>query len=372
MPNYFVPEITGLPRRENGKQQRRRIVVVAIPDVIPLEIIGPVDAFNEANVFLEHAGRKDIGYDIEVVGLHKGTVYENHGFKLVVERSYADVRGKIDTLMVQAVDADECSLRDRRFISWIRRQAPRVRRLASVCAGTYILAETGLLNGRRATTHWCAADDFRSRYPDVSLDTDPIYIQDGNIYTSAGVTSGIDLTLAMIEEDYGRDLALKVAQGLVLFLRRPGNQAQFSVQMKTGFPEETRIGEVQSYVSENLDRDLRVEQLAKRAGMSPRNFARVFKEQVGLSPGQFVEQSRLEIARQLLESSALTIAQVADKCGYGTVDGMRLGFDRQLGVSPREYRSRFSSARRTDEYETGNRSPVRKMSPGNRRKVGRP
>lgn len=357
MPNYFMPEVNGLPRRRSGRSCRRKIVVVAIPDVLPLEIIGPVDAFTEANAMLEHIGREDLGYDIEVVGFHKGTVYEKHGFRLVVEKSYDEIRGKIDTLMVQAVDGEECSLRDRGFLAWIRRQAPRVRRLASVCAGTYILAETGLLNGRRATTHWCAADDFQARYPEVALDTDPIYIKDGNIYTSAGVTSGIDLTLAMIEEDYGQDLALKVAQGLVLFLRRPGNQAQFSTHMKGRFPEETRIREVQGYIADNLGKDLRVERLAERAGMSPRNFARVFAAEVGLAPGKFVEESRLELARHCLERTELTISQVADHCGYGTTDAMRLAFDRRLGVSPREYRSRFATASRSEASEKPGASP---------------
>jgi transcriptional regulator GlxA family with amidase domain len=217
--------------------------------------------------------------------------------------------------------------------------------VVSICTGSFILAEAGVLDGRRATTHWCACADFRRRYPPVRLEPDPIYVRDGRVHTSAGATSGMDLAIALVEEDYGTEFARRVAQGLVMFLRRPGSQAQFSVQVATELPEPGGVREVQSYIFDHLDADLRVEVLAERFHMSPRNFTRVFTRQVGVAPGRYVEQCRLERARGYVEETDEPLSEIASRCGYATPDGLRLAFERNLGVTPRAYRARFSSTR---------------------------
>ena len=220
----------------------------------------------------------------------------------------------------------------------------KTRRLATACIGTYVLAEAGLLDGRRATTHWSACNDFQRRYPDVKLDPQPIFVKDGKFYSSAGVTSILDLMLSLVEEDYGSELALRVAQSMVMFLRRPANQSQFSTQLNGSAADDAKIRSVMAYVAEYPDRDLSVEALAEIAKMSPRNFTRVFAREVGVTPGKFVEQTRLESARCRLEQSKLPISQVARQCGYSTADGMRVAFDRNLGVGPSEYRRRFTTS----------------------------
>lgn len=345
MPDFVIPPVTSLPIGLKAHERRRRIVIVVIPGAWPAEFIGPMEFFNEANLMLEQSDRTDLGYDVEIVTTRPGVVYTQNGLSIMVDRPYKEIRGPVDTLIFQPIDhMGEC-LKDRKFIQWVSRMSGRVRRIATVCVGTYILAEAGVLDGKRATTHWSASQDFRDHYPNVTLDPEPIYIKDGHVYTSAGATSGLDLTLALIEEDFGKELALRVAQGMVMFLKRPGSQAQFSVQMSSQFPEESKIQGVQSYITEHLDGDLGVEALADHAGMSPRNFARVFAREVGMPPGRFVEQARLERARQCLEQSEAPITQVARRCGYSTPEGMRHAFDRHLGVGPREYRRRFYSSK---------------------------
>lgn len=344
MPDYLIPSQVDLPAKRTGKTQTKRVVIVTNLGANSLEYFGPLQVFAEAAFFLNKWGRSDLGYDVEIVSTEPGTVYSLKGLSIIADTPYHSLRGPVDTLIFQAVDEKERCLRDKRFMSWVARMSSRVRRVVSVCAGAFILAEAGILDGRRATTHWVGCDEFRRRYPKVLLDPEPIYIKDGHVYTSAGSTAGLDLTLALVEEDYGQEFARRIAQGLVMYLKRPGNQAQFSVHISARFPKESRIRDLQIYVSENLDGDLSVETLAEQAGMSPRNFARVFTQQVGLSPGRFVEQSRLERARQWLEESSLPIAHVARRCGYRSPDGLRLAFDRHLGVSPREYRQRFTSS----------------------------
>lgn len=344
MPIYSLPAVSGLPPKRAGRSQRKRVAVVTHKGSNTLEFIGPIYVLQEANLFLEYTGRTDIGYDIEVVTTDSGPVFEVDGLTMVADRPYNTLKGRVDTLMFQAVDQAEDALKDREFISWLANMSGRTRRMVSICVGTYFLAEAGLLEGKRATTHWAACPDFKRRYPNIRLEPSPIFVKDGDVYTSAGATAGMDLTLALVEEDYGRDLARRVAQGLVMYLRRPGNQAQFSVFTENKFPKEDRIRAIQSFIQERPDEDLSVEALALRACMSPRNFSRVFSDQVGVSPGKFVELSRLEQARYFLQESDLTLTEVARKCGYETADGLRLAFNRHLDVSPREYRNRFTSA----------------------------
>jgi len=296
-------------------------------------------------LFLEYSGRADLAYEIEVVTTAAGDLYNQKGFSISASIPYHRVRGHVDTLLFQAADENDECLRDERFIEWVAKMSNRVRRIVSVCTGSFILAQAGVLDGRRATTHWCACNDFRRRYPRVTLDPDSIYVKDGHVYTSAGATSGMDLAIALVEEDFGTELARRVAQGLVMFLRRPGNQAQFSVQVNTERPGAEQSSEVETYIFDHLDADLRVEALAERFNMSPRNFTRVFTRQVGVAPGRYVEQCRLERARQYLEETGESLSEISARCGYATADGLRLAFDRNLGIAPRAYRKSFSSAR---------------------------
>lgn len=343
MPEFSLPKIKTLSSIPKSRG-RRRVVFVTMPNGDPFDLIGPLTVLHDADWQLGNSGRPDLGYDIEVVTNKPGTVYQVNGFRMVVDKPCYEVRGDIDTIVFQAVDYEEHCLKDRRFIEWVRRIAPRTRRLVTACLGTYVLAEAGLLDGRRATTHWSACDDFHSRYPNVELDPEPIFIKDGKFYSSAGVTSILDLMLALVEEDYGSELALRVAQSMVMFLRRPANQAQFSTQLNGSMVDDMKIRTVMAYVAEHPDRDLGIETLAEMAKMSPRNFTRVFAREAGVTPGKFVEQSRLESARGRLEQSKMPINQVASQCGYSTADGMRVAFDRNLGVGPSEYRRRFTTS----------------------------
>lgn len=335
-----VDSLSALPR-EHGK---RRFVLVTVPGGDPFDIIGPLTVLREANFFLELSGRADLSYEYEVVSNQPGAVFEAEGLRMLVDKACYEVRGDVDTVVFQAMDSEGNCLRDERFLGWVRRISKRARRMATACVGTYVLAEAGLLDGRRATTHWGACTDFRRRYPGVFLDGDPIYVKDGNMYTSAGITSILDLMVALVEEDFGSELALRVSQGLVMFLRRPASQSQFSVPLTALGTDDSRIRSVVSYITEHPGADLTVERLGELAAMSPRNFARVFSREMGMTPGKFVEMSRLETARRYLEQSTMPLGEIAGECGYGTTDGMRLAFDRNLGVTPREYRTRFASS----------------------------
>jgi transcriptional regulator GlxA family with amidase domain len=342
MLEFTVPKIHSLSSIPQSTG-RRRVVFVTMPNGDPFDLIGPMTVLHDADWQLANSGRPDLGYDVEVVTNEPGTIYQVNGCRMVVDKSCYEVRGDVDTIVFQAVDYEGKCLEDKRFIDWVRKIAPRTRRLATACVGTYVLAEAGLLDGRRATTHWSACDNFQGRYPDVKLDSQPIFIKDGKFYSSAGVTSILDLMLALVEEDYGSELALRVAQSMVMFLRRPASQSQFSTQLNGCSADDQNIRDVMAYVAEFPDRDLSVEALAEIAAMSPRNFTRVFTREVGVTPGKFVEQSRLEAARRRLEQSKLSIGLVASQCGYRTADGMRVAFDRNLGVGPSEYRRRFTT-----------------------------
>jgi len=342
MPDYRIPIVEGLPAP--GQARRRRIVLVTNPRAKSLEYMGPLQVFDEARIFLEYAGRPDLVYEIEVVSTAEGPVYERKGFSIEAPTPYHRLRGHVDTLILQGTDEHDVCLGDSRFIAWVARMSTRVRRIVSICTGSFILAEAGLLDGRRASTHWCAFDDFRRRYPKVTLDPDAIYVKDGHVYSSAGATSGMDLAIALIEEDYGSEFARRVAQGLVMFLRRPGSQSQFSVQVATEVPKDDLVEEMKSYIFDHLDADLRIEALAERFKMSPRTFIRTFTRALGASPGRYVEQCRLERARRYLEETPGGVAEIAARCGYSTSNGLRLAFERNLGVTPRDYRKRFASA----------------------------
>ncbi|WP_435929850.1 GlxA family transcriptional regulator [Dryocola sp. BD613] len=228
-------------------------------------------------------------------------------------------------------------------VEWIRRAAPNIRRIVSVCGGALLLAKAGLLDGRRATTHWRLLEEMQEAFPEVHVEKGPIYIQDGNVWTSAGVSSGFDLTLALVEDDHGFTLARDVAQDLVMFLRRPGGQSQFSRFLLTQAHTPGPIRDLQSWILENLSGDLSVEALAERVAMSPRNFTRVFTRETGTSPARYVEEVRLDVARQHLEQSSDKLEQIAAATGFGNALNLRRVFERNLQLTPSDYRERFSA-----------------------------
>ena len=227
------------------------------------------------------------------------------------------------------------------LVEWVRRTGSAAKRVTSVCTGSFVLAEAWLLDGRRATTHWAACGVFAQRFPAVELDPEPIFVRDGAVLTSAGVTSGIDLALALVEDDHGRDTALTIARHLVMFLRRPANQTQFSEQLSAQLAQREPIRDVQRWVADNPGDDLSVDALARRANLSVRQFARAFTAEVGVPPGRYVDRVRLETARRLLEDTGDGVEEIARRCGYGTPESMRRAFLRGVGVGPAEYRRRF-------------------------------
>ena len=314
----------------------RRIVVVAFDALQSLDAVGPVQVFSTTN---RHLGRAE--YSLELVTVRGATVTATNGLALAVDHRISAVRGALDTLLVAGGEGTRTAVDDTVLIDGIRRLAARARRVASVCTGAFLLAEAGLLDGRRATTHWSMCDGLARRYPAVTVDPDPIYVRDDNVYTSAGVTAGMDLALALVEDDLGRDVALAVARRLVLFLRRPGSQSQFSAQLAAQVAHRDSLRDVQQWIADHPDGDLSVATMAARCGMSERNFARCFKEEIGVTPGRYVEAARVEVARRLLEETDESIAHIATRCGFGTAETMRRVFLRALHLGPTEYRRRF-------------------------------
>jgi len=322
-----------------NRQRAVRIVVLAVPPAEELDIVGPWDVFGSVNSALREQGPV---YNMELVtaGRHR-TFRGDSGLTLSAKYRYTEVRGEIDTLVVVGGTGATTS-RDRTVASWIHKAASRARRVASICTGAFLLAEAGLLDGRRATTHWMFTKEFAARYPKVQVDPDPIFIRDGNVYTSAGVTAGMDLALALVEEDLGSAMALRIARSLVLFLRRPGGQAQFSIALSAQASDFKPLRELQIWMAENLGQDLSVGVLASRVAMSERNFARVFARELGTTPAQYVEQLRLEAARRELELTDKSLEQIALASGFRSAEVLRRAFMRHCGTPPGLYRDHFS------------------------------
>jgi transcriptional regulator GlxA family with amidase domain len=335
-----TPKSAGGSGRDAAAQ--RRVAVVGFPDAQMLDIVGPLEVFARSGRWLrDHGRRADDAYAVEILAAAAGPFAASSGLQLVAARAFAEVRGGIDTLLVAGGVGVAQAVRDRALLRWLERMAPRVRRLGSVCTGTFVLAEAGLLDGRRVTTHWRACTRLARLYPALQVDPDPIFVRDGDVWTSAGVTAGMDLALALVEDDHGRDVALAVARELVLFLRRPGGQSQFSAQLAVQSADREPLRELQAWIPEHLDADLSVPALARRAAMSPRNFARVFTREVGRTPARFVEALRVEAARRRLEECGDGVDAIASQCGFGTAESMRRAFLRTLRVPPSDYRDRF-------------------------------
>jgi transcriptional regulator GlxA family with amidase domain len=260
---------------------------------------------------------------------------------LVPDLPLSACRFPIDTLIVAGGTGTRRAEEGDKLVEWLKGAAKRSRRVTSVCTGAFLLAKAGLLDGRRATTHWASCADLAERYPEVTVEPDPIFVRDGNVATSAGVTAGMDLALALVEEDLGRETALEAARWLVLFLKRPGGQAQFSAQLAAQTADRAPLRELQAWIPDHLDEDLSVPALARRTAMSERNFARAFRRETGMTPAAYVEAARVESARIALEAGDLPVETVARHAGFGTVETMRRAFRRRVGVSPVDYRSRF-------------------------------
>lgn len=318
--------------------------MLAYPGIQVLDAVGPLEIFNVATEVLRSRDPQAGGYQTQIVAAQAGEIATSGGIRLVADRTFGSLRGPVDTLLVPGGSGSRRVVGDRELIAWIRRMSERARRVASVCTGTLLLAEAGLLDGQKATTHWAFAAELARRYPNVDVDPDPVFLKNDNVYTSAGVTSGMDLALALVEEDFGRDIALLVARMVVLFLRRPGGQSQFSAQLASQIADREPIRELQDWVVDHLAENLSVETLAARSGMSPRNFSRVFAREVGMTPARYVELTRVEAARRRLEDSRAGVDEVAADCGFGSAETMRRAFLRHVRVAPAQYRSRFQAA----------------------------
>ncbi|MGW0794523.1 GlxA family transcriptional regulator [Streptomyces sp. NPDC002692] len=310
----------------------RTVLVVLFDGVQSLDVTGPAEVFSGAGTWRAGA------YRVRTASLDGVAVRTSSGLTLVPDGTLAEAPAA-HTLLVPGGPGTRQP--DPRLTDWLRTHGPRADRLVSVCTGALLLARAGLLDGRRATTHWAYCDRLARDHPAVRVDPDPIYVRDGRVSTSAGVTSGIDLALALVEEDLGREAALVVARHLVVFLRRPGNQAQFSAQLAAQTARREPLREVQQWITEHPGEDLSVESLAARARLSPRHFARAFRSETGVTPGWYVDRVRLEHARRLLEDTADGVTEISRACGYGTPEAMRRAFLRALGAAPAEYRRRF-------------------------------
>jgi transcriptional regulator GlxA family with amidase domain len=319
----------------------RQIAILIYPGVQSLDITGPLEVFAGAQTLIEASGRAERGYEVLLLSRDGLPLRTSSGLEIVPDGDFDRAPARLDTLIVAGGYGSREASADTATIEWIERASSRARRTASVCTGAFLLAAAGLLDGRRATTHWAAAAELARLHPTVRVDPDPIFLRDGDVWTSAGVTAGMDLALALVEEDLDRELALTIARHLVLFLRRPGNQAQFSATLAAQEPIRESLRDTRRHIVENLAGDLSVEALAQHAHMSPRHFARSFSAETGVTPARYVESVRLEAARRSLEDSAQPVAAVASACGFGTPETLRRSFLRALGVGPAEYRRRF-------------------------------
>lgn len=325
----------------------RTIVFLAAPSTQILDVAGPFQVFvRAADLFVHDYPSRKRPYNVLLASTtRRRPVTTNCGLLVTGTETYRSLRGPIDTLLVAGGTGIETAGQDEELLAWLRTAAQRVRRIGSVCTGAFLLAAAGLLDGKRATTHWKWAADLAKRSKLTSVDPDPIYIRDGNTYTTAGVTAGMDLALALVEEDLGSPMALRVARELVLYLRRAGGQSQFSTPLSLQASDRRQIEEVRLWALEHLEEDLTVEKLAAKAGMSPRNFARVFLQDTGTTPARFVEGLRVDAARRRLEESRDKLDKIAADCGFGSITTLRRSFLRVLRVPPADYRSRFTGLR---------------------------
>lgn len=322
----------------------RKVVLVVYDGVQSLDVSGPYEVFAAASRIAMLDATVDVApYLLEVVGESEGFVQTDSGLRLGVDRGWRGLRGAVDTLLVAGGDP-RAAMQNAPLLEWLGRMQGRTRRIGSVCSGTFVLAEAGLLEGRRVATHWRAAEMFRQSYPEVELDADALFVRDRELATSAGVTAGIDMALALVEEDLGSEIALAVARELVVFLKRSGGQSQFSALLAAQGGAESPLGDLAEWIALHPDADLSVEALASKVAMSPRNFARVFLKETGTTPAKFVEKARVDAVRRGLARRDLPLESIARDCGFSNGEHMRRTFQRHLGVAPSDYRRSFEAA----------------------------
>ncbi|QNN58618.1 GlxA family transcriptional regulator [Diaphorobacter ruginosibacter] len=323
-----------------------RVDLVVYPGFKALEAIGPMSVFDYANVHLRERGQPD-GYAVRIVSERRGPVRSDTLMSLDATQAIADIAtdGLGCTVVVVGSRHIERVLEESAaLVDWLQQVGPQVQRLISLCSGSFFLAQAGLLDGRRAATHWSVAGALQQKYPRVDVDADAIYVRDGALWTSAGVTAGIDLALAVVEEDFGHALALDVARDLVMYLKRPGGQSQFSVRLASQATTHRSVRNIQQWILQHLDRPLSMAELAEQASMSERHLSRLFLQECAQTPTAFIESARLERARQWLEEqSALPLKTIAARVGLGSEQALRHLFSRHLGITPQTYRERFGS-----------------------------
>jgi transcriptional regulator GlxA family with amidase domain len=316
------------------------VAILAPPGVQMLDVSGPADVFAEAN---RQAGREV--YRVVTVGTAPRAITASSGMRFLPDTSIHDDFDRLDTLLVAGSPEIATAAVDLSVVAWMQRQAARARRYGSICSGALLFARTGLLDGRRVTTHWKVADLLAGRHPSLTVEPDAFVVRDGPVCTAAGVTAGMDLAIALVEEDLGRDIAMAVAAELVVFFRRPGGQMQFSRRGEAAPAGRGALQELQRYVAAHPGEEHSVASMAARVGMSARHFARIFRHDVGMTPAEFVETMRVEAARRLLEDGHESPKRVAARLGYADVNGLRRAFMRRIGVTPAEYRKRHAHVR---------------------------
>jgi transcriptional regulator GlxA family with amidase domain len=316
---------------------RMKVAIVVFDGAQALDVAGPLDVFAEANSFLPEHQR----YEVSVVGKEAGTVACSNGMQLAVSQGFADNDIQWDLLLVAGGPRLPDTPPSDAFLAWLQRQALGAKRFGSVCNGAFVLAHAGLLDGKEVTTHWADAGRLSSEFPHANVQPDRIFVRDGRLFTSAGVTAGIDLCLSLVTEDWGHELAVRVAKRLVVYIQREGGQSQYSPYIGAGKEEDPILSKVQRYVSEHLTETLSIEELASAASVSRRTLSRVFAKNAKVTPSVFVEQIRVDTARKFLEDTDAPLKTVAFKCGFHSATHMRTTFSRRLNVTPKEYRLRF-------------------------------
>jgi transcriptional regulator GlxA family with amidase domain len=333
---YGLAEMTSI---QHFQPNRRAVEFVAFGDFQLLDVAGPSQVFATAND-LARLARQPAPYTLQVVAGSDGLIASSSGMTLGAAALPAP-GAPLDTLIVSGGYGVDKACKDEALLAWLKLRAAHARRLCSVCSGALILAAAGLLTGRRVATHWGRCAQLQRQYPEIKVENDPIFVRDGHVWTSAGVTAGVDLALALVEEDLGRATALAVARQLVVFLKRPGGQAQFSAALELQAADE-RFETLNAWISENLNADLSVPRLAEKAGMSERNFARRYKQATGVSPARAIERLRVEAAQRRLCETREPIKRVAARCGFGGEETMRRSFQRIACIGPQDFRARFS------------------------------
>ncbi len=330
--------------RSSGEQDAaRRIAMLIHAGCDIVDVTGPCDVLHYTDWVLSRFGKTSPAYDCEVLAANRGLVPTGCGIKVLADASISDAQGEFDTVIVAGGPCADQAAMDRATVDWLRSIGPNVRRLAAVCTGAFFLGAAGFLHNRRVTTHWLFSDQLAKKFPSVNVDASLIFSRDGNVYTSGGITAGIDLTLALVEEDWGHEVAQTVARLMVVSPRRPGGQSQFTAYLTPSQPSRSDFCKLQAWILGNPGEDLSVKALSNRMEMSARNFARLFQRELGQPPARFVERARADAARWKLEETTSPVETIAAECGFGNPERMRRTFQRLFDVSPLEYRARFRS-----------------------------